>query len=154
MAFNKVILMGRLTAAPEMKQTQNGKSIVTPGVAINEGKDNTTFVDFYAFDKTADFIARYFHKGDPIIIEGRVTSHKVERDGKTRTELGIVCDRACFAEIARNEQGGIISPPENPNATQGKISPSAPYAPSSYIPDQYKSQPQFEEISTDADLPF
>lgn len=148
MAFNKVILMGRLTAAPEMKQTQSGKSIVTPGVAINEGKDNTTFVDFYAFDKTADFIARYFHKGDPIIIEGRVTSRKVERDGKSRTELGIVCDRAFFVESARNEQGGITSSPENQNATQGKISPSA------YIPEQYKSQPQFEEIATDADLPF
>ena len=148
MAFNKVILMGRLTAAPEMKQTQSGKSIVTPGVAINEGKDSTTFVDFYAFDKTADFIARYFRKGDPIVVEGRVPSRKVERDGKTRTELGIVCDRAFFAESARNEQSSINSSPENQNATQGKISPSA------YIPDQYKSQQQFEEIQTDADLPF
>lgn len=148
MAFNKVILMGRLTAAPELKQTPSGKSIVTPGVAINEGKELTTFVDFSAFDKTADFIARYFHKGDPIVVEGRVTSRKVERDGKTRTELGIVCDRAFFAESARNEPGGITSSPENQNATQGKISPPT------YIPDQYKSQPQFEEIQEDADLPF
>lgn len=148
MAFNKVILMGRLTAEPELKQTQSGKSIVTPGVAINEGKDLTTFVDFSAFDKTAEFIAKYFHKGDPIIVEGRVTSRKVERDGKTRTELGIVCDRAFFAESARNEQGSINSSPDRQNSTQGKISPSA------CIPDQYKSQPKFEEISTDSDLPF
>lgn len=148
MAFNKVILMGRLTAAPELKQTPSGKSIVTPGVAINEGKDLTTFVDFSAFDKTAEFIAKYFRKGDPIIIEGRVTSRKVERDGKTRTELGIVCDRAFFAESARNDQGSITSSPENQTATEGKILPPA------YIPDQYKSQQQFEEIQADADLPF
>ena len=79
-SFNRVILMGNLTRDPEMRQTQNGTSICRFSIAVNRSfssqdgsqRDETCFVDIDSFGRTAENIAKYFTKGKPILVEGRL----------------------------------------------------------------------------------
>ncbi|MDE6501041.1 MAG: single-stranded DNA-binding protein [Ruminococcus sp.] len=75
--MNKVILMGRLTADPEIRQSQNGTSMCRFTVAVNRkfvdkstGKREADFVSCTAWNKTAEFVSRYFSKGQMIAIDG------------------------------------------------------------------------------------
>ncbi len=75
--MNKVILMGRLTADPEIRQSQNGTSICRFTVAVNRkfvdkstGKREADFVSCTAWNKTAEFVSRYFAKGQMITLDG------------------------------------------------------------------------------------
>ncbi|NBQ49289.1 MAG: single-stranded DNA-binding protein, partial [Marivivens sp.] len=80
-AFNKVFLMGNLTRDPEMKQLPSGMAVCDIGMAVNdrvknkqtgEYEDRANFVDCTAFGKTAENIVRFFTKGRPIFIEGKL----------------------------------------------------------------------------------
>lgn len=75
--MNKVILMGRLTADPEVKQTQNGTAVCRFTVAVNRrfadkntGERQADFISCTAWAKTAEFIGKYFKKGQMICVEG------------------------------------------------------------------------------------
>lgn len=77
--MNKVILMGRLTADPELRQTQNGTSVCRFTVAVNRkfadkqtGERQADFVNCIARAKTAEFVSRYFNKGQMIAVEGEL----------------------------------------------------------------------------------
>lgn len=77
--MNKVILMGRFTADPELKQTQNGTSFCRFTVAVNRkftdkttGQREADFISCTAWSKTAEFISRYFTKGQMICLEGEL----------------------------------------------------------------------------------
>lgn len=89
--LNKVTLCGRLTADVELKQTTSGKSVVSFTLAINRprGKDNeeqkADFFECTAWEKTAEFISKYFHKGESLYIEGELRP----RQYKTSTGLGV-----------------------------------------------------------------
>lgn len=89
--LNKVTLCGRLTADVELKQTTNGTSVVSFTLAINRprGKDSTEqkadFLDCIAWEKTAEFISKYFRKGESLYIEGALKA----RQYKTSTGLGV-----------------------------------------------------------------
>ena len=108
MSFNKIILLGNLTKAPELRQTQSGTSVFGGSVAVNESytaqdgtkRDNTTFVEVSAFGKTAEIIAKYFHKGDPILIEGRLRqeSWTDKQSGQARSKIVVVVERFEFVK--------------------------------------------------------
>ena len=74
--MNKVILMGRLTADPELKQSQNGTSVCRFTIAVNrrfknaQGGYDADFLNCTAWKQTAEFICRYFKKGQMIAVEG------------------------------------------------------------------------------------
>jgi len=75
--MNKVILMGRLTADPELRQIQNGTAVCRFTVAVNRkfvdkqtGQHEADFISCTAWSKTAEFVSRYFKKGQMIAIEG------------------------------------------------------------------------------------
>lgn len=77
--MNRVILMGRLTADPELKQTQNGTSVCRFTVAVNRkfadkttGQREADFISCTAWSKTAEFISRYFKKGQMICLDGEL----------------------------------------------------------------------------------
>lgn len=107
-SFNKVILMGNLTRDPELRQTQSGASVLGAGIAVNESytaqdgskRDNTTFVELSAFGKTAETIAKYFHKGDPILIDGRLRqeSWTDKQSGQARSKIVVVVERFEFVK--------------------------------------------------------
>lgn len=127
MSFNKVIMVGRLCADPEMKQVSGGTSVTSFSIALNRGEGKVDFFTVVAWQHTAEFICKYFKKGDGICIDGHLSSRTYEKDGSKRTKYAVVCDNAGFPE-GRKADGG--------NEAR------------SYGP------PRFEEVSTDDDIPF
>lgn len=131
MNVNKVVLMGRITADPEMKQTNNGTSVVQFSVAVNRkyDREKTDFIDCTAFGKSADFIGKYFRKGSSIIVFGniQVESFK-DKDGNNRRSVRVIVDEVEFGESKANKQEETET-----EAVVGNM---------------------FEDMSSDAELPF
>ena len=101
--LNNVCIMGRLTDDPKLKTTPSGVSVCNFTVACNRPKRNgeeqpTDFVDIVAWRGTADFIDKWFHKGDAIIISGRIQTRSYEdKNGVKRKVVEIVAAEVNFA---------------------------------------------------------
>lgn len=122
--MNKIIISGRLTRDPELKTVSGGLEVCRISVAVNrrKGKDGTQKADFFdcdAWNKTGAVIAQYFHKGDGIVIIGRMESNKAEKDGKTTTYWGINVDEFEFPQSSRKADGGAIVPPPPTDGESG-----------------------------------
>ena len=81
--LNRAIIMGRLVADPELRQTPNGVSVITFTVAVdrNYSRDRerqTDFIDVVAWRQTAEFVSKYFSKGKMIIVEGSIQTRSYE----------------------------------------------------------------------------
>ena len=145
--LNKVVLCGRLTADPELKQTPNGIAVVSFTIAVNrrfsrgaDGQANSQadFINCVAWRQTAEFISRYFHKGSSLCVTGSIQTRSwTDNAGAKRYATEVVVDEAMFVD-SRTDSA----------------------AQSNYVPDAYGSPsfssdvPNFEEIKTDDDLPF
>lgn len=132
--FNKVIIGGRLTSEPEQKTTQSGIAVTSFSVAVNrktkQGEEQKTdFFNVTAWRQTAEFVARYFHKGSSICIVGVLqNSTWQDQNGQKHYRTDIVADEVLFVDS--KSDSGAFSP------TPGAI------------------VPKFEDIPTDGDLPF
>lgn len=147
--FNKVILGGRLTADPELKQTQNGTPVCSFTVAVNRRYQSknaeaqqTDFINVVTWRQTAELVSRYFRKGSSICVTGSIQTRKYQdKDGNNRVSTEVVADEVNFVD----------SKGEGPSAGgQG-------YTPDNYAPSfasQSEAAPKFEEMSNDDDLPF
>ena len=148
--FNKVMLGGRLTADPELKQTQSGIPVASFSIAVNRrfgSKDgNQPQADFFnvtAWRATAEFVSRYFKKGSSIFVVGTIQNRSwTDPQGVKHYATDIVADEVSFVD-SRNEA---------PAATQGQYTPDAYTTPSYSTP--VDAAPKFEEIKGDDDLPF
>lgn len=151
--FNKVILGGRITADPELRQTTSGIPVTSFSVAVNRRPSSSNpeqqtadFINCVAWRSTAEFISRYFKKGSSICVVGSLQTRSwTDQQGQKRYATDVVVDEANFVD----------SKSDNPASRQG----SAPYSPESYNPvpsyaSSPDSAPKFEEISNDDDLPF
>lgn len=101
MNYNKVIIGGRLTAAPELKTTQSGKGVTSFTVAVNRNtKDKKAdFFNCTAWEQTAKFIADYFGKGSAIMVEGQLENREwQDKNGSKRISTDIRVERAFFTE--------------------------------------------------------
>lgn len=101
MALNHVTIQGRLVRDCEIRRTNSGKAVVSFTIASdNPGKDSgASFIDCVAWEKTGEFIAKYFTKGTAIIVEGRLQSRQFEtKDGHKRTVHEVVVSQAHFCE--------------------------------------------------------
>ena len=99
--MNVVVLMGRLTAEPELKSTQSGLSVCSGTIAVDDpfGKDGkkANFIRFTAWRQTAEFISRYFHKGSMIAVEGSIDqSQYTDQNGEKRSSFQVVVNRVHF----------------------------------------------------------
>lgn len=101
--INNVTLMGRLTKPPELRQTPNGISVVTFSLAVERnykpqnGEKETDFINCVAWRQTADFIHRYFGKGDMIAITGEIQTRKyTDASGTNRTVFEVMANQASF----------------------------------------------------------
>ena len=112
--LNQVTLMGRMTRDPELKYTANEKAVVSFTIAVDrdyKGEDAADFIDCVAWNKTADMVDRYFHKGERIIVSGRIQTRTWEtNDGKKRKATEVIADRVYFVESKR---GDVAHKPEN-----------------------------------------
>ena len=106
--MNKVILIGRLTADAELKQTQNGTSVARFSLAVNRrfSKDNEQTADFIsciAWKHTAEFICKYFRKGSMIAVSGRIqTGSYTDNNGVKRYTTDVVVEEAYFTGEKQN----------------------------------------------------
>ena len=142
-SFNKVILIGNLTADPELKQTQNGISVTSFSIAVSrrfsskstENAQQADFINVVAWRNTAEFITKYFQKGKSILIVGSLQSRSwTDQNGQKRYVTEVVAEEAQFVE--KKGDGAAMA-----GATP------APYGAS-------PKDVAFEEMSTDDDLPF
>ena len=106
MAFNKAIIEGRLCADPDLRTAQSGKNICRFRVAVDrQKKGEADFISCVAFDKTAEFVGQYFHKGKPILVEGRITvGSYTDSDGNKRQTTDVTADRIAFTVSDKGEQ--------------------------------------------------
>lgn len=105
--LNKAILMGRLCADPELRRTPNDTSVCSFTLAVDRrGKDDgTDFLDIVAWGKTAEFVSKYFVKGQLVAVAGRIQTRNWEdKQGNKRKSVEIVAEEVHFAESKRNSQ--------------------------------------------------
>lgn len=137
--MNSVILMGRLTADPELKHTNNDTAVTSFSIAVDRpmSKEKTAdFINITAWRKTAEFIAKYFRKGSMIAIQGSLQTRRYEdKDGNKRTIYEVVANNVEFCG-GKNENG---------NTSAGRSS-----ATNKPVDEGVDSNP----VESDDDLPF
>lgn len=99
--INNVILMGRMTADAELRATQGGKYVTSFSIAVERdfaqnGERQTDFINLVAWGKTAEFITRYFGKGNMIAVRGSIQTRQYEKDGSKRTATEVLVDKVSF----------------------------------------------------------
>lgn len=111
MIDNLAFLKGRFTASPELKTTQNGKSVTSFTLAVDRGfGDNkeTDFITCVAWEKRAEFISKFFSKGDEIRILGEINTRKwQDKNGNNRTSFEIRVIESGFCGSKRNNDASV-----------------------------------------------
>lgn len=147
--LNSIVIMGRLTADPELKVTQGGTPVCSFTVAVDrdfqrQGEEKQTdFIDVVAWRSTAEFVSRYFPKGRMIVVQGSLQSRKwQDRDGNKRVSWEVQADKVFFAGSKSGEEPAS-EPRKVPDRDAAR---GEPLTPNSYAVD-------FMPIP-DEDLPF
>lgn len=112
--FNLVVLTGRLTADPELKTTQSGISVTSFSIAVDRryrvGEERQTdFINVVAWRQQAEFVAKYFKKGNMIGIEGSIQTRKyTDKNGNNRTAFEVVANNVQFVESKRDSAPSAV----------------------------------------------
>ena len=113
MSLNRCVLQGRLVADPELRQTNGGISVANLRIAVDrnfkdaDGNKGADFFNCTAWRGTADFIAKYFHKGEMIVLDGKLqNSQYTDKNGENRTVTQIVVDSVYFCGGKGDGNGG------------------------------------------------
>lgn len=146
--FNKVILMGNLVADPELKTTPSGVSVTTIRIAVGrrfakQGDEVTAdYFTIVCWRQTAEFVAKYFTKGRPILVSGVLQSRSwTDQNGQKRSTVEVVAEEVSFVGSNNNQQ-------QNDSGTYYGAEQTASAA------DVKPAVANFEELSTEDDLPF
>ena len=130
--MNKVIEIGRTTQDIELKATTSGKSVIAFSIAVNRnfknvnGEYESDFFNCVAYSKLAETISKYVHKGDLIMVEGRLqTRNYIDKNGKKQYVTEIIAENVEFLQPKKKEE-------------------NAPY----------KEEVKFEEVDPFADFPL
>lgn len=123
MSFNKSILIGRLTADPELKVTPQGTSVTSFKIAVDrpysKGDKKTDFLSIVAWQKSAEFVTKYFKKGNQILIEGSIQVRDyTDKDGNKRYITEIVAERVNFVDSKANGGSDSNNVPNNEKPSQ------------------------------------
>lgn len=138
--LNRVVLMGRLVADPELRTTPNGAFLTSFSVAVERNytqkgqEKQTDFIHIVAWRNTAEFICKYFEKGQLVALEGSIQTRKYkDKQGNDRTAFEVIAQSVYFAEGKKKEN------------TESRVSDQPfPF-----------DETDFEEIETgEEDLPF
>lgn len=144
--MNVVVLVGRLTDNPELRRTNSDIAVTRFSIAVDRAyrsgeERQADFINIVAWRQTAEFITKYFTKGQRIGIEGSLRMNKfTDKDGNNRTTYEVVVNNAHFVENKRDGGNG------------GSYAPAAQQtAPASF---SNSDSGDFTEIPTNDDLPF
>lgn len=132
--LNNVVLMGRLTANPEVKHTANDVAVTSFTLAVDRSyvkageNRQTDFIDVVAWRKTAEFVHKHFFKGQLVAVQGTLQARNyTDKEGNKRKIYEVVADNVYFAESKKDKSNDpIVSVPND----------------------------DFEDIISDDDLPF
>ena len=108
--MNKVMLIGRLTKDPDLRYTQSGTAVTNFTLAVNRrynlnGEQEADFINCVAWNKSAEFVANYFHKGKQMALEGRLQVRSYEGDdGQRRWATEVVVEQMEFVG-SKNDKG-------------------------------------------------
>ena len=117
--LNKVVIQGRLTGDPELRTTQNGTSVTPFTVAVQAdyakaGEEKATFwIDVVAWRSTAEFVNKYFGKGDMIIVDGSLATRNYEdKQGNKRKAVEVMAANVYFCEGKKERPSEPVEPNE------------------------------------------
>ena len=170
--LNKVVLAGRMVESPELRTTQTGLTITQFRLAVNKrgAKDGqqpqADFITVVAWQQTAEFITRYFKKGNAICVVGSIqTRSYTDKNNQKRTATEVVADEAYFVESKAETNPQYT--PTAANATQTTQNPAQQYyaqqaytnTPAQQMPLQSNTAPQAaheisDAFSSEEELPF
>lgn len=127
--MNHVTLMGRLTRDPELRHTNSGTAVVSFTIAVEHRasqETHTDFIDIVAWKGTAEFVSKYFTKGQMIVLHGRLSIREwTDKDNNKRKSAEVVADNVYFTDSKKNRTEGAEP-----------------------------AQAEFEDIDDDGDPPF
>ena len=142
--LNCAVIMGRLTADPELRQTPSGVAVTRFTVAVDRtfvkaGEERKAdFINVVAWRQTAEFVTRYFSKGSMIAVQGAIQTGSYEKDGVKRSTFEIVADNVSFC--GSKSESGTSGAPRTPVAAAPSFSNG--------------SADDFAAMADDDDLPF
>lgn len=116
--MNQVVLMGRLTRDPELRHTQSGTAVASFTLAVDRPKNKdgerlTDFIDIVAWRGTAEFVSKYFAKGQMAAVTGRLQLRNwTDKDGNKRVSAEVVADNVYFTESKKNRAESVEQPAE------------------------------------------
>lgn len=154
--LNVSILIGRLVADPELKHTPNGVPVTTFTIAVHQdyakpGEERqASFIDIVAWRNTAEFVCKYFKKGNLISIEGTIQTRTYQdKDGNKRKAFEIVANKVGFVGSKKDSEYNQ----ENYNNYNSNYSNNSQKSPD-LSPYSSGDDSDFEAIDSDEDLPF
>ena len=151
--LNSVIIMGRLTADPELRTTTNGLSVTSFTVAVDRNyksgdERQTDFISVVAWRGTADFVTRFFKKGQMIAVQGSLqVSNYEDKNGNKRTNYDVVADNVSFCG-SKSESGNFGARQESAPAVSYQSADAGSF---SVLPDDNQGFPFADD---DEGLPF
>lgn len=136
--LNHIVLMGRLTRDPELRKTASGLSVASFTLAVEHdyapegGNRGVDFIDIVVWRGTADFVCKYFTRGQMACVSGRLQIRNwTDGDGSKRRSAEVVAENVYFAGSKSGKDGGAAAPQADMPAPRN-----------------------FEDITDDSDLPF
>jgi len=152
--LNRVVLMGRLTADPELRHTNNDIAVTSFTLAVDRsyvraGAERVTdFIDIVAWRNTAEFVSKYFNKGQLVAVEGSIQTRSYQdKDGNKRRAFEVIAENVHFAEPKRDYSQSVPRQAESYNNTSNaEVSTSTSF--------ENGNVDDFKEIPMDDDLPF
>jgi single-strand DNA-binding protein len=149
--LNHIVLMGRLTRDPELRQTQSGVSVASFSLAVDRdyggrdgGEKQTDFIDIVAWRSTAEFVSKWFTKGQMAVVSGRLQIRDwTDKEGGKRRSAEVVVDNVYFTESKKSREAAGYNAPaaRNDDFDSGYTTPV--------------TGSDFEELDeSDGDLPF
>ncbi len=157
--MNVVCLVGRLIADPELRQTPQGTSVVSFAVSVNrstkgdDGYYKSDLINCVAWRQSAEFISKYFRKGNMIGINGSIQTNQYQdkETGKNRTSFDVLVNNTYFVE-SRNSSQNTNTNFQRPNETMNTPNFEQKSSPSSFSTGDFDD---FTAIASDeGDLPF
>lgn len=131
--LNQIVIHGRLTRDPELRRTQTGKAVTQFCVAVDrdtknsDGSRTADFIDCVAWQELAEFVQRYFQKGQEAIVAGRLGSREwVDKDGQKHRAWEILANKIEFCGPKDGQASGTRQQATGDEGTRIATEPSAP----------------------------
>ena len=159
--LNVVAIMGRLAADPQLRQTTTGKNVASFRIACDRGRRDANgqsqadWLDVVAWDRTAEFVCKYFQKGSLIAIDGRLQSRSYQdKNGNNRTAVEVVANNINFAGSKNSNAGGGANYQNNSAPAYQNAAPARPVAVEAAPSYSAGNADDFAVIDDSDDLPF